>query len=113
MTSHPLRAALWMSGAVLSFSAMAIAGREMAHDLDTFEIMLYRSLIGIVIVVTIATLAGTLGQIRRRRFGLHLIRNLSHFAGQNLWFYAVTLLPFAQVFALEFSTPLWVALLAP
>jgi drug/metabolite transporter (DMT)-like permease len=36
-----------------------------------------------------------------------------HFAGQNLWFYALTVLPLAQVFALEFTSPLWVILLAP
>jgi drug/metabolite transporter (DMT)-like permease len=36
-----------------------------------------------------------------------------HFAGQNLWFYAVTVIPLAQVFALEFTSPLWVILLSP
>jgi drug/metabolite transporter (DMT)-like permease len=40
-------------------------------------------------------------------------RNVIHFAGQNLWFYALTVLPLAQVFALEFTSPLWVILLAP
>lgn len=111
--SHPLRAAMWMLGAVFSFSAMAVAGREMSLQLDTFEIMLYRSLFGILIVVSIAHFAKTLHQVSRQRIGLHFIRNISHFTGQNLWFYAIAMLPFAQVFAFEFSTPLWVALLAP
>ncbi len=112
-SSQPLRAALWMLGAVVSFAAMAVAGREMAHELDTFEIMLYRSLIGIVIVLVAAKWAGTLGEINRRHLKLHFLRNLSHFTGQNLWFYAVALIPFAQLAAFEFSTPLWVAVLAP
>ena len=111
--SNPIKAALWMLGAVVSFSSMAIAGREMAHELDTFEIMLYRSLIGIVIVLTVARFAGTLHQINRGRLGLHFLRNLSHFTGQNLWFYAVAFIPFAQLAAFEFTTPLWVAVLAP
>ena len=51
--------------------------------------------------------------IRRGPLGLHLARNLSHFAGQNLWFYAITVLPLAQVFALEFTTPVWVLLMSP
>ncbi|MDA9641697.1 DMT family transporter [Alphaproteobacteria bacterium] len=42
-----------------------------------------------------------------------MFRNLAHFSGQNLWFLAVAYIPFAQLFALEFSTPVWVALLAP
>lgn len=102
-----------MIGAIVSFTAMAIAGRELAGEHDTFEIMTYRSLIGFVIVIAVAGRAGTLGQIGRRRLGLHTIRNAFHFAGQNLWFYAITAAPLAQVFALEFTTPIWATLMAP
>lgn len=108
-----LRAGLWMMGAIVSFTSMAIAGRAVSFELDTFEIMLFRSIAGVVIVVSIARLAGTLPQVRTRRLPLHTIRNLSHFAGQNLWFYAITAIPLAQVFALEFTTPIWAILLAP
>lgn len=111
--SHPLRAAAWMMGAVVSFTSMAVAGREVAYQLDTFEIMTYRSLLGIVVVLSAAYFGGTLNQINRQQLGLHLIRNASHFTGQNLWFYALTLITLPQLFAFEFSVPLWVALLAP
>ncbi len=111
--SQPLKAAIWMFGAIISFSLMAIAGREVGQHLDTFEIMFYRSLIGIFIVVSVARIAGTLGEINTRQFGLQTVRNLSHFAGQNLWFFALTTVPLSQLFAFEFSTPLWVAVLAP
>ena len=102
-----------MIGAMISFSLMAIAGRELSNSLNTFEIMLYRSIIGLVIVVLVGASIGTLSQIKINRFGLHLVRNLAHFSGQNLWFLAVAFIPFSQLFALEFSTPIWVALLAP
>ena len=102
-----------MIGAMLSFTLMAIAGRALYGHLDTFEIMLYRSLLGLVIVVIIAWRAGTLGQINAGKVHLHVIRNVCHFIGQNLWLYAVALIPLSQLFAFEFSTPLWVALLAP
>ena len=49
-----LRAGIWMTGAMLSFTLMAISGRSLADKLDTFEIMTYRSLIGIVIVLAVA-----------------------------------------------------------
>ena len=111
--SQPLKAAFWMIGAMVSFSLMAISGRELAPELNTFEIMFFRSLIGLVLVVTIGTLSRTLHQIKTDRLGLHMLRNTAHFTGQNLWFLAVAFIPFSQVFALEFSTPLWVALLAP
>ncbi|MCO8146057.1 DMT family transporter [Rhodovulum tesquicola] len=107
------RAALWMTGAILSFSSMAVAGRAVSVELDTFELMLYRSVIGIVLVVGLAGLAGRLGEVSRQRLGLHFVRNVFHFTGQNLWFLALALIPLAQVFAMEFTAPLWVALLAP
>ncbi|MDA5556087.1 DMT family transporter [Shimia sp. MMG029] len=111
--SDTLKAALWMSGAIFSFTSMAIAGRAVSLELDTFEIMMYRSFIGIIIVVSIATIAGTMNEITSRNLGLHFIRNASHFAGQNLWFYAITAIPLAQVFALEFTSPIWAILLSP
>ena len=111
--SETVKAAFWMIGAIVSFTAMAIAGRAVSLDLDTFEIMMYRSLIGFVIVITVARATGTLGQVTRRNLGVHTIRNLSHFAGQNLWFYSITAIPLAQVFALEFTSPLWVIVLSP
>lgn len=110
---NTFKAGLWMLGAVFSFTAMAVAGREMSHELDTFEIMMYRSFIGVIIVLVVGCYAGSLQSISRQHFGLHLIRNICHFVGQNLWFYALAIIPLAQVFALEFSTPIWVAIMTP
>ena len=111
--SAPLRAGIWMTGAMLSFTMMAISGRSLADKLDTFEIMTYRSLIGIVIVLSVAFYAGTWRQFSTQRLGLHLVRNLFHFAGQNLWFFALIYVPLSQMFVFEFSSPLWVAVFAP
>ena len=111
--SEPIKATVWMIGAMFSFSLMAVSGRELATNLNTFEIMLFRSIIGFLIVLAIGYFAKTFAEIKRDRLGLHLFRNLAHFSGQNLWFLAVASIPFSQLFALEFSTPVWVALLAP
>ena len=111
--AHPLRAALWMGAAIASFSLMAVAGRAVSLEHDTFEILLYRSIVSFAIVLLVGGATGALAQVNRERLGLHLLRNLSHFIGQNLWFYALALLPLAQVIALEFTSPIWVALLAP
>jgi drug/metabolite transporter (DMT)-like permease len=106
-------AALWMIGAIISFTSMAVAGRAISGQLDTFEIMLYRSIMGFGIVLTVAKSVGTLGEIDLKHFRLHLLRNIFHFTGQNLWFFALPLIPLAQLFALEFTSPIWVLLLAP
>lgn len=109
----PLKAALWMSGAIFSFTAMAIAAREINHTHDSFEIMAARSLIGLVLVVVIGAISGQARRISTARLSGHFWRNLVHFTAQNLWFWALTVIPLAQVFALEFTSPIWVILLSP
>ena len=112
-TYRPGLAAIWMIGAMVSFTAMAIAGRYTAAELDTFELVMYRSFVGIALVLGFGNIFGTLGQINTRHLHLHFFRNVFHFTGQNLWFLALTLIPLAQLIALEFTTPLWVIFLAP
>ena len=112
-TYRPAAAAAWMLGSIAGFSALAVSGRQIGTTLDTFEIMLYRSLIGVAVVAAAAVATGRRGQLRARDMRLHLLRNTLHFAGQNLWLYALPLIPLAQLFALEFSSPVMVALAAP
>jgi drug/metabolite transporter (DMT)-like permease len=93
---------------------MAIAGRALYAELNTFEIMGYRSTIGFAVVCLLLSLSpGGLRQLRPANPHLHVLRNLFHFTGQNFWFFAVATIPLAQLVALEFTNPLWVALLAP
>ena len=112
-TAQVLKAALWMAGAIASFSSMAVAGRAVAGTHDTFEMMMFRSFVGLIVVCVLLTLTRSWYQVTRRSMGLQLLRNATHFTGQNLWFYAVTLIPLAQLFALEFTSPLWVLVLSP
>jgi drug/metabolite transporter (DMT)-like permease len=82
--------------------------------MNTFELMLYRSAIGFFAVAAILPwTAGGFAQVRSRHPWLHVRRNLFHYTGQNLWFFAVMLIPLSQLVALEFTNPIWVALLAP
>jgi drug/metabolite transporter (DMT)-like permease len=113
MTEPPpaLRGALWMVGAVLSFTIMAIAVRELQRHMGSFEIVFMRSVVMLAIVLTLLPRAG-LAAIRSRQFHLHVWRNLIHFLGQVLWVYSIGALTLATVFAIEFTMPVWTALLA-
>lgn len=112
--SKPLLAALWMMVALASFSLMAVGGREISKELDTFQLMFFRGLFGLILVLIFASFTRRgFAQFRTTKFKLHVVRNLVHYVGQFGWFMAVALIPLAQVFAIEFTTPLWVALLAP
>lgn len=109
--SSTLRGALWMSGTVLSFCVMAISARELLRHMGTFEILFFRTFLSLAIVLPMAMRAG-LATLRTRRFGTHLWRNVFHFGGQAAWVYSLGALPLAMVFALEYSMPVWVAILA-
>lgn len=107
-----MKAFVWMSGALLSLCLMAIAGRELAGSVHTFEILLVRSAVGLVIAVALIWKSGRLEWFTTERWKVHAVRNVAHFAGQYGWFLGLGLLPLAQVFALEFTTPFWTLLIA-
>jgi len=106
-----LRGALWMGGALLSFSLMAVAVRELLRTFGTFEILFLRSLVSLAVMLALLLRFGA-GALRTRLFGLHVLRNLFHFSGQYAWVYAIGLLPLATVFAIEFTMPVWTTILA-
>lgn len=106
------RAAAWMVGALLSFLAMAIAGRELAGlGLSTFQILFFRSVVGLLVIGALVWHTGP-ALLRTRRAGEHVWRNVAHFGGQFGWFFAIAAMPLAEVFAIEFTIPIWTALLA-
>jgi drug/metabolite transporter (DMT)-like permease len=76
-----------------------------------FEILFLRTFIALLIISVIVARAGV-GKLRTQRFGIHLARNLAHYGGQWCWVFAIGALPLATVFAIEFTMPVWTALLA-
>jgi drug/metabolite transporter (DMT)-like permease len=108
-----LAAVLWMSGALFCFSATAVATRELAPSFSVFEILAFRNAAGVAVLLGAALVRPALRrELRPRRMGLHLIRNGAHFGGTYAWTLGITLLPLATVFALEFTAPIFVTLLA-
>jgi drug/metabolite transporter (DMT)-like permease len=105
-------ATFWMGGALLSFLAMALGGRELSGGLSTFQILFFRSLVGLVVIGLLVLLRTGWQPLRTRRLGAHISRNIFHFGGQFGWFFAIAAIPLAEVFAIEFTIPIWTALLA-
>ncbi|HEX7052524.1 MAG TPA: DMT family transporter [Burkholderiales bacterium] len=108
---NPLRGALWMGAAVLSFALMAIAVRELLRHMGILEILFWRTGVALAIAGAIALRHGA-ATIRTRRLPLHAARALVHLGGQFCWMYAIAALTLATVFAIEFTMPVWTALLA-
>ena len=106
------RAALWMSGWLFLMLVITVAGREAMRELNVFQVMELRALIGFVLLWPLVHAAGGLRAMGTARLGQHVLRNMVHYAAQYCWLAALLLIPLAQVVAIEFTMPIWSALLA-
>ncbi len=112
--SNTQRAALWVLLALLCFSSMAVSGRMAGATIPTAELLSWRSIIGLAtVLVLLAISPAGYKQVKTKKIGLHLIRNCFHFFGQFGWYLALLIIPLAELFAIEFTAPIWLALLAP
>jgi len=108
--NNSLKGSLWMVGGVFSLTLMAISGKEISLQIDTFEILFFRSVIGILIVLVVFATKGLFHEINFKQIGTHLKRNIAHFTGQNLWLYALGSITLAEVTSLEFTMPIWIVI---
>jgi drug/metabolite transporter (DMT)-like permease len=108
-----VRVVLWMSGALLLFSAMAVSVRVLAATLGVMEILALRAGLGLMVMAALAALRADLrATINCRHLPLQLLRNTVHLGASYLWATSLLLIPLATAFALEFTTPAWTLLLA-
>jgi len=105
-----------MIGALTSFCLMAIGARELNGQIGIFQILFFRSIVGLLVLVPIILVSNTSskrgGFLFPKRIELHVVRNLFHFAGQYGWFLGIGLLPLATVFAIEFTVPFWTIIIS-
>ena len=106
------KAALWMSGWLTLTLVMAIAGRESARELNLFQVMEMRSILGFFLLYPFIHFNGGLAIVKTTRLPQHVVRNLIHYGAQLCWFFALTIIPIGQVVAIEFTMPIWTAILA-
>ncbi len=105
-------AALWMAGWLALMLIVAVAGREGMRELNVFQLMELRSILGLVMLYPLIRLSGGFAVVKTARVHVHIARNLLHYASQLGWFFALTLIPIGQVVAIEFTMPIWTAILA-
>ena len=106
------KAALWMAGWLTLMLIVAVAGRETTRELNVFQIMEIRSVIGFFMLYPLIRISGGFAAMRTSRPLQHVGRNLIHYGAQLGWFFALTLIPLGQVVSIEFTMPIWTAILA-
>jgi drug/metabolite transporter (DMT)-like permease len=111
-TQSNLKAAFWMGCSLGCMILMTWAGRETTRQLDVFQVMELRALIGLTLLYPLVRRLGGVRAMATKRPLQHIGRNIAHYTAQFLWLLALTMIPLAQLVAIEFTTPIWTALLA-
>jgi drug/metabolite transporter (DMT)-like permease len=111
-TQSNLKAGLWMAAWHTLMLGMTIASREVTREIDVLQLMELRSALGLVMLLPLVFAAGGFRAMSTKRPLMHIGRNVVHYTGQALWLYALTLIPLAHLISIEFTAPLWTALLA-
>jgi len=105
-------AALWMAGWLSLTLMMAVAGREATREVNVFQLIEVRSLLGFFLLYPLIRRNGGFTKLKTARLRQHVARNLVQYGAQLGWFFALTLIPIGQVVAIEFTMPIWTAILA-
>ena len=105
-------AALWMAGWLTLMLIITVAGREAAREINVFQLMEMRSILGFLLLYPLIRASGGFGIVKTKRLPQHVARNLLHYCAQLGWFFALTLIPIGQLVAIEFTMPIWTAILA-
>ena len=101
-----------MAGWLALMLIVAVAGRETTRELNVFEIMEARSVLGFFMLLPLVRMNGGFAAMRTSRPLQHIGRNLIHYSAQLGWLFALTLIPLGQVVSIEFTMPIWTAILA-
>ncbi len=91
---------------------VVVAGREGMRELNVFQLMFMRTIIGFFLLYPLIRANGGFSVVKTARIHMHIARNLIHYGAQLGWFFALTLIPIGQVVAIEFTMPIWTAILA-
>lgn len=100
-----------MAGWLTTVLAVMVSGRELTDELPVFVLMLWRSCLGLLLIAPFILWTGG-GLARTHRLRWHIWRNVTHYSAQYCWFLAISLIPLAEVISIEFTMPIWTAILA-
>ena len=103
--------AFWAVLAAVSFAVMMTSVRHMDGKFDAFEIVFFRALIGVFIVIPLVTKSG-LKALRTERMPMHIVRTMFALFAMATLYYSLAELAVAQAIALTFLIPLFTTIAA-
>jgi drug/metabolite transporter (DMT)-like permease len=106
------RGAALMLAATALFTFMGALVKLVGERIPFPEIMFFRSVLALPVVLLIVWRMGQGFHIATQRFPQHVLRAMTGTLAMGCSFFALTVLPLAEQTALTFTTPLFVTLLA-
>ncbi|MBT3991474.1 MAG: DMT family transporter [Rhodospirillaceae bacterium] len=106
-----LRSAIWAVLAAVCFAVMVTSVHYMAGKFDAFEIVFFRAVLGLLMVIPMVSRSGV-GALKTTKLPLHFVRTLFGLLAMATMYYAVAVKPVAEVIALTFLIPLFVTIAA-
>ncbi len=106
---HALSGILYMTAASLAFAVMAVCVKLTARTLPIFEVVFFRSLSGTLLISFLILKKGVTfrGKDKRKL----ILRGLSGFIALSLHFYTISKLPLGMAVLLNYTAPVYAALL--
>ncbi|MBW6420539.1 DMT family transporter [Rhizobium sp. XQZ8] len=101
-----------MMTAIALLLLMAVSGRAITREVDVFQVMEMRSVIAFFMLLPLVYREGGFKAMRTDLMKVHIGRNVAHYVGQFAWLMGLTIIPLAQVIAIEFTAPIWAAIMA-
>ncbi|MES2257903.1 MAG: DMT family transporter [Pseudomonadota bacterium] len=98
---------LWMLFASFMFAAMGVCVKLASDAYSTSEIVMYRGVVGISVLLCMIRLQG--GSLKTAMPLAHLWRGVVGVVSLWLWFYAIAKLPLATAMTLNYMAPIWIA----
>jgi drug/metabolite transporter (DMT)-like permease len=102
-----MAAALWMLFASFAFAAMGAAVKLASGTYSTSEIVMYRGLVGTVMLLIMVRHQGL--SLRTLFVRAHLWRSFVGVVSLWMWFFAIGKLPLATAVTLNYMAPIWIA----
>jgi S-adenosylmethionine uptake transporter len=100
---------LWMLAAGLAFALMGVFVKIASAHFATAELVLWRAAVQTAVAWALLCHAGL--PVRTPRLGMHVHRGVAGFASLFMFFHALTALPVATAMTLNYSSPLFLAIL--
>lgn len=101
---------MWMVVAGLLFASMGVFVKLGATHFSSAEMVFYRSLFGVLVVLSVVRARGLSAYTPNWR--VHIWRSLAGFGGMMLLFYVIGILPLSTATTLNYTSPLFMVVLS-